>query len=485
MKNYLLLLALFLFSCQTLRQKHQKAREDIANKESWRFTLPEESKDAIKPVFPAVKRSSLKNGLTILVVEDNRLPIADVSVILKQGAVNDPLGKSGLFHLSSMMLKEGAGNKNSLELAEAIANLGTEVSIHVGKDLVELSAGVLSTKVDDIMSLLSDMVEKPRMEQSDFNRVKLQHQTMLTSQQGGATYVAQTKFLLSAYGEKHPYAYPSTGTINNVKDISLEDVKKTHAKYFGANDAALIVVGNITLEEVEKMASKYFGDWKKTKVKAVKIADPAKPKEMHTVLVERNDSPQTYILVGQPAIKQTDADLASIEVLESIIAGSPASRLGANLREAKGWTYGVASSVSPMRGKGPMLIGTSIQAPFGADALAEILKEFENLSTNLVSDEELFKAQNGILQSFAARYSTLSKVSDEVGNAFVYSLPYDNDEKYYDQISKVDKESIRKACARVFKKDQLVAVAVGDLEALKPAIAKINVGKVSVETEKK
>lgn len=487
MKKFQVLLLLFTFSLTSCVGKNQlkKTRTELLEKEKFRYQLPPDNDAALRPVFPKVKKGTLKNGLQILAVEDNRLPIAQVSLVLKHGSGNDPVGKSGLNYLTAFMLKEGAGKLNALELAEAFANLGTEVSVGANQDMTEISAGVLSSKVGETMALIASMAKEPRFMQADFDRIKSQHQNLLSSYQGIASYVAQTKFLQAAYGEKHPYANPSSGTLQSLSTISLADIKKAHQDNFSASSAALIVVGDVKLGEVESLAKKYFGSFKKTSAKNISIPDPAANAEMRTILVERNDAPQTYIMVGRPLANRYDPDLASFQVLQNILSGSPASRLDANLREAKGWTYGVSASASALRGKGAAVVGSSIQTPFGADALNEMLMEFEKLSTTPVSDDELATAKNNLLQSFAARYSTLAKVANSVADNFAYSLPFNSDEKLYDDLANVSKESIMKVSARAFKKDGLVAVAVGDLEALEPSIAKVSVGKVSVEREAK
>ena len=184
-------------------------------------------------------------------------------------------------------------------------------------------------------------------------------------------------------------------------------------------------------------------------------------------------------------VKQKDHDLAIFNVLQSIIAGSPASRLDAKLREEKGWTYGVTSGINPLLGKGLMIVGTSVQIPFGVDALNEILHEFERLRKEPVTDAELTTAKNGLLRSFAARYSTIGKVASTMVEQFVYSLPANYDETIYDRIAKVSANDILAVSNRALKKENLVAVAVGDLEAMEAAIGKSDMGKVVIEREAK
>ncbi len=239
----------------------------------------------------------------------------------------------------------------------------------------------------------------------------------------------------------------------------------------------------MTLSQIASLAKLHFGNWKTTSSVTFKIPDPKPTKEMHTVLVERANSPQTLIVLGQPVATQKDKSLAALEVLQSILAGQPTSRLDENLREAKGWTYGVASGVSPLRGKGPMIVSTSIRVPHGADAIHEILTEFERLRTTPVSDQEIHSAVNGLLNSFAARFSTVGKIANVVANQFVYDLPANRDEILYDDIAKVTKEELQRVANRVLKKEYMTAVAVGDLDAILKPISGMNVGKVSVERD--
>jgi zinc protease len=489
MKKYVLLLIsismMFLSSCRSIDINKQiaKKRQELYQQEIWRHQIPKEEKQPVRPVFPVVKKAVLENGLTVLVVEDHKLPIAEISLVFKNGSAKDPDGLAGLNHLTSMMLKEGTSSLTSLELAEAFANLGTQVSVGVNKDMSQISAAVLSHKVDQAVQLISDMIKNPRMAAEDFARVKLQHQNLLASFEAVQSYVAQINFLQAAYGDKHVYAYPSAGILRTVNKITLEKIKSIHQSNFGSNNAALLVVGDVTLEQIKTSSKKHFGSWKKSVVITSKISDPKIKKQMETHLVARKNSPQTYLLVGRAIVTQHDKDLAALEVFQKIIAGLPTSRLDANLREKKGWTYGVSSLINPLLGKGPIMITTSIQVPFGADALKEILAEFERLRKNLVADDELKTAKNGLLNSFAGRYNTLGKISSVIADQFIYNLPPNNDQILYEQIDKVSKQDLLQIARRVLDKDDMVAVAVGELEVMELPIAKMDVGKVIIKRE--
>ncbi len=212
MKRYQLFISILsigllsLSGCRSIGTKNRVdlERAELEKKETWRAQLPIADITPVRPVFPKVEKKVLKNGLTVLVIEDHRLPIAQIGVVLKAGSAQDPFGDAGLSHLTALMLKEGTKTKTSLELAEDFANLGTELSVSVAKDMTQFSSAVLSTKVSDVISLIASMIKEPRMAADDFARVKLLQKSALAAELGVSTYLAQTNFLIAAYGEKHP-----------------------------------------------------------------------------------------------------------------------------------------------------------------------------------------------------------------------------------------------------------------------------------------
>lgn len=474
------------FNCVSIDARPQGKEEKLAQleKEDFRFTLPIAQDEPTRPSFPKVHKTILPNGLTVFVVEDKSLPIAQISLVFRNGSSRDPANHAGLINLSSLMLKEGTQTMNSLELAEAFSILGTEVSVSTSKDYSSFSTALLSNKVGEAISLLSSMAQHPRFDKDDYARVKLQQQSTVSSEQAEPSYLAQMKFLRTAYGDDHPYSYPSVGLLRTIATIELKDIKNAYKRYFGPNNAALIVVGDVSQEEVIKDAQKYFGGWQRIKHPLLAIKEPKARQKMQTVLVGIPNTPQTYLLVGQPAARRADKDLASYEVFLNILARDPTSRLNATLREEKGWTYGVKGVVNPLRGQGPLWIATSIQVPFGGEALETILEELEKLKTKPVSDAELKAAKDGILHSFASRYSTVSKVATQMAELFVYDLPLNNDQIFYDSLAKVSKADIMNIASKALKKDQMVAIAVGDLDAIETPLKKMDVGVVTIERGK-
>jgi zinc protease len=473
-------LIFFLFSC--VSTKHALSpQERVLKEEKWRYDLPRADNTPQRPLFPNLQEKTLKNGLRIYVIEDHRLPITDVALVFKNGSSLDPIGKAGLNNLVALMLKEGTEKLSSLELSEAFANIGTHINVGAGKDSAFLSVGILSKKINKALGLMSSMAQRPRFSQEDFSRLKIQQQHAISSEMASPAYVAQVRFLQAAYGPKHPYGYPTIGTALTLAQINLPDIKNAHKNNFGPNNAALIVAGDVSLKNVVRMAKRHFASWKKIKDPLIPLEAPIKNKEMQTILIPKASMPQTFLLLGQPVATRHDEDLATYEVLQNILAGMPTSRLGLALRERKGWTYGVYSTLNAFRGVGPLWINTSIQIPYGADALKHILEELDTLKTTLVSPAELEMAKSGLLNSFASRYTTLNKLVFMASEQFIYNLPKNYDEIFYDRIAQVSPEMIRNAAHKAFQRENFTAVAVGDPEVMNIPLSSMKVGKIIIE----
>lgn len=491
MKNFTIyifscLLFTFLSGCRSVNYEKRIAleRNQLDKDEPWRYHLPKPSVEATKPAFPDVKVEQLDNGFTIMVVEDRRLPIAQINLVLKVGSAEDSSGSFGSNHLMISMLREGTKSMSSLELAEAIANLGTEVSVSTSKDMSALSAGVLSSKTEPLIELLAAMAQEPRMEQDDFDRLKIRQQGVLATKQGMADYLAQVHFLQAAYGKDHPYGHPSAGDIKSITHMDIKTIKDSYQNLLGADVAGLIAVGDVNMKDIKHLANTHFGAWKKAKKKARVIEKPVILKKMRVRLVDRPNSPQTYLLVGKPLVSANDQDIAPLGVLMKILAGLPTSRLDENLREKRGWTYGVQSSIIPLAGLGPMMVTSSVQAPFSSFALEEILKEYHELIKTPVSEEELKSAKSGILRSFVERYNTVSKIGGILAEQFVYSLPLNNEELLFESVKNITREDIQRVAKRALLKDQLCAIAVGKIDSLDEPLRAMGIEDIAVEGHK-
>lgn len=448
--------------------------------EPWRSERPQPgpTPDVKLPTF---EKATLKNGLTVLVAREPALPIVEVSMVVRGGGLNESAREAGLAALTYDMLDEGAGDMDALALADAIAALGTSVQVWSGREAGGLGLQLLKRNLNDGVDLLALMVQKPRFENDDFERIKARHLSSLKSKAGNPRAVASDVFALTMYGEQHAYGWPSSGTEQTVAKLNARRAKKFWSDIAGPKAAALVFAGDITLEDATKLAEEHFGKWR-GRAQPPKAPKDPKPLGKTTLrLVDFPGTPQTVVVVGRPLVKKGDPDEPALLVFNQVLGGMFSSRLNLNLREAKGWTYGAWSAVDPRAGVGPFQAGAGIKTEHTADALAEVFKEFEALKTNGVKgDEELNAAKANYVKSLPGRFETLGDLASAAGSLFMYDLPMDYYAKLPERITAVTAEDVKKAAERALVKDDMAVILVGDKAAIEEGIRGLELGDLIV-----
>lgn len=431
--------------------------------------------------LPTFEKATLKNGLTVLVAREHALPIVEVAMVVRGGGLRESAREAGLAALTYDMLDEGAGTLDALALADAIAALGTSVNVWSGREAGGLGMQLLKRNLDEGMELLSLMVQKPRFENDDFERIKARHLSSLKSKSGNPRAVASDVFALTMYGEQHAYGWPSSGTEQTVAKLNARRAKRFWSDIAGPKAAALVFAGDITLDEATALAEQHFGKWRGRAQPPKAPKDPKPMGETALRLVDFPGTPQTVVVVGRPLVKKGDPDEPALVVFNQVLGGMFSSRLNLNLREAKGWTYGAWSAVEPRSGMGPFQAGAGIKTEHTAEAISEVLKEFEALKTSGVRDDaELNAAKANFVKSLPGRFETLGDLASAAGGLFIHDLPMDYYAALPDRISAVTAEDVQRVAERALVKDDMAIILVGDKDAIEADVKGLGIGDLVV-----
>lgn len=448
--------------------------------EPWRAERPP-SGPTPEVKLPTFEKATLKNGLTVLVASEPALPIVEVAMVVRGGGLNESAREAGLASLTYDMLDEGAGDMDALELADAIAALGTSVHVWSGREAGGLGMQLLKRNLDEGAGLLSLMVQKPRFDSDDFERIKARHLSSLKSKAGNPRAVASDVFALTMYGEQHAYGWPSSGTEQTVAKLNARRAKKFWTDIAGPKAAALVFAGDITLEEATKVAEEHFGKWRGRAQPPKAPKDPKSLGKTTLRLVDFPGTPQTVVVVGRPLVKKGDPDEPALLVFNQVLGGMFSSRLNLNLREAKGWTYGAWSAVDPRAGVGPFQAGAGVKTEHTADALAEVFKEFDALKSEGVrGDAELNAAKANYVKSLPGRFETLGDLASAASSLFMYELPMDYYATLPDRISAVTADDVKRVAERALVKDDMAIILVGDKAAIEEGVNGLGLGELLV-----
>jgi len=421
---------------------------------------------------PAVKRFRLRNGLPVILAELHKLPLVSVDLVVKSGSSANPKDKAGLASLTASLLDEGTTKRRAPEIASEIARLGASLSCYATWDASAVSLSVLSENLDHAAPIWADVLLNPAFAKDDFDRVVANLLSSLAQRKDYPPIVAGQVYARALWGDAHPFGWPDSGTQASIGKLAPTDVKHFHDSFYAPNNAVLVIAGDITEKEVHAKIEPLLAAWKPKKVPAINLSKVEAPAKPRIVLVDKPAAPQSSIRIGLPAIERKNPDYYRALVTNQILGGS-FKRLVMNLRETKGWTYGVGSQFDARRSTGPWTVGGEFVAAHTADSVEEILKEIEKMRSQEVADKELAETKSEIIGAFPARFATAGQLASQMTALAVYDLPPGELDSFVAKITAVNKAQILQTARKYFRPDNLTIVVVGDRTSNEAALRKI------------
>lgn len=466
---------------QSQRGDEENARgpvHEVPESETWRQQQPVPG-DAPDLVIPTFQRTTLKNGLTLLVSERRDLPLVSIAVALAAGGAQDPKGQAGLADLTHRTLLEGAGKRDAIALEEAFAELGGEPFVGTQYDGALVGTRVLRRNAPQAMALMADIVLRPTLKPEDFDRKKREHLNNLARQIGTPGYLAQWAFADVLYGD-HPYGRLVGGTPETVQGLTGKDAQAFWKKHAGPQSAALVVTGDVTLDEARQWAEKHFGGWRGGAARPPRPSELRVRGEPQVVIVPKPGLVQTIVAMGRPAIEAGHPDQPALELATTVFGGMFGSRLNMNLREAKGYTYGASAYVSPRRGEGPLVASSSVRADVTGPSVQEFLAELRGLRERPITREELEDARRGIVQSLPGSFRTVDALARAAASIWLEEKDLDHYEKLVQRLESATPEQVQAAAERYLDPKTLSLVLVGDPEVIQTQLADLGLPTPSI-----
>jgi zinc protease len=431
------------------------------------------SKDVLKVTLPRATEATLSNGLTVLIMENHRLPMVSMQFnISAAGPIFEPANMPGLANITAQMLREGTKTRKSRDIAEQTALLAAQVSgsAGFGSSATIVNASGLSENFDQWFALATDVLLNPSFPADELNQLKQRMKAQLRQQRANPNFLSNERFSRAVYGT-HPAATVAA-TNESIDAITPAVLAKWHQERYTPQNAILGITGDVKAAEIVPKLEKALASWKKTDLKEVLPANPKAIAAKKVFLVDRPNSVQTTVVLGNIALDRRDPDYIALNVANHILGGGPAARLFLNLREEKGYTYGVYSSFTAVKYPGPWRAGGDVRTEVTAPAMTEFYKEFQRIRDEKVPDTELEEAKRAIVASFAL---SLESPSELLGYAIVrkiYGFAPDNWETYPAKIMAVTADDIQRVARKYINPDNLQVVAVGDISKIKSIMEK-------------
>ncbi|MBX5460473.1 MAG: insulinase family protein [Steroidobacteraceae bacterium] len=435
--------------------------------------------------LPPLQRTTLSNGLKVVLAERHNAPVVDATLIIDAGYAADSLATPGTAKLTFAMLDEGTKKRTALEIAERAELLGARLGAGSSLDTSFLGVNAITNKLEESLELFSDVLLNPTFPQADFDRLKAQTLAAIQQEQTQPQGIALRLFPKLVYGEGHAYSNPfsGNGTAEAVSALQRSDLETFHKRWIRPDNATLLIVGDTTLESIVPLLEKYLGSWKAPDESLPKknIAPVPQQTKPRVFLVNRTGAEQSLILAGYAGPPRSDPDYIALETVNTILGGNFVSRLNMNLREEKHWSYGARSGLSPAEGQGPFLVRAPVQTDKTAEAMQETLKELKDfLSGRPPTEAELAFARDSLVLTLPGANETSDGVAGSYAEVLMYGLKdsYWND--YVDVVRSLTPAQISAAAQKLIHPDALTWVIVGDLEKIEEPVRKLGFGEVKV-----
>jgi len=413
---------------------------------------------------PHFNNFKLNNGLEVYFIPKTELPIVRINLVLNCGSRYDPVNLKGLANLVSMCVDEGAGEYNALQLSDEIDLIGAHFSVYSDDDSIYITLQVLAEHFDRGFELFKKVLLSPHFNEKDFEREKRKVLTRLIQFRDEPEYLANTAFEFLLFGKDDPYASPIPGFDTTVKSVSNSDLKNYYSNYFGAENAAIVVVGSIKENELRSSLNIFSNEWNNN-VKQKDIQSELNLTDKRLFIVDKKDSVQTEIRIGHLTSKRNEEDYYNKLMFNLVLGGQFTSRINLNLREKHGYTYGASSRFNYYKDAGIFNVSTSVGIENTANALDETFSELNEIK-NGVNEEELQFAKSSIIRKFPANFESYGQVASNFVGKIIYGLPDDYFETYIANINSVKLPEVNEAANKSILPGSLLTVLVGDYKKI-------------------
>lgn len=417
--------------------------------------------------IPAGRSFTLDNGLAVTLIPYGKIPKTTFRFIVRTGGVDEPAAQVWISSFVSDFLKEGTASLTSKQIAEAAAGMGGEISSASGDDTSGLSGTVLSEFAPDFLKLLAGMLQGPKFPESELPRIQADYLRRIAVAKSQPGTLAQVGFLHVLYGD-HPYGrlFPTEAA---VKGYTIAMVRKFYDDNYGAKRTRLYIAGVFDDQKIERAVRESLGNWRPGTAPVPNI--PA-PKSKRTIYVlDRPGSVQSTIYVGLPAVDPTHKDFIALQVADSLLGGSFGSRITANIRENKGYTYSPGSVLDTRFRSGHWYEQADVSTDVTGATLKEIFFEIDRLAKEPPPAVELKGIQNNFAGIFVLQNSSPGGIIGQLGYLELHGLPRSYLDSYIRNVFRVTPAEVGRIVRDHLRAKDMTIYIVGDRAKIKDQLA--------------
>lgn len=364
---------------------------------------------------------TLANGMTVNGMEHNELPLVNFSLVINGGHLLDSFEKVGVANLMTDILMEGTATKTPEELEEAIELLGASINMFTGRESITISGNTLVRNFDKTMDLVEEILLEPRWDEDELKRIKLSTINGIKRSAANPNVVARNVYNKLIYGEKHIFAYPTSGTETSVESITMDDLKAFYTKNFSPSVSRFHIVGNINKDQTLAILSDLETKWESKNVTIPTYEMNGDRDKSSLYFVDIPNAKQSVINIGYLSMARTNPDYFAATVMNYKLGGSFSGNVNLILREEKGYTYGAGTRFSGSKIKGTFTASSSVRTNTTLESVTIFKEEIEKYKEG-ISQDDLDFTKNALIKSNARRFETQGSLLGMLQNISNYNL---------------------------------------------------------------
>lgn len=424
--------------------------------------------------LPEYQKVTLDNGLTVYLMEQHEVPLIDVNIVVKAGAVNDSI--AGLAYLTAENLLLGTEQRSKAQINETVDFIGANISTYADSESSYIESSFAEKDQTEMLALLKNVITHPKFSSNEFDKKKKQHLLTLEQNKESPKSVINNYFKHMVFADSS-YNAITTGHADSIKKIKLSDVKAFHKKWYQPQNAAIVVVGDFNSQAMLKQVNALFSDWKNhNKITPAAITLPKPLTQAKVLLVNKADAIESTFAIGGLGIARNTPDLVGISVINTILGDRFTSWLNDELRVNSGLTYGAKSQFTHYSHAGSFAISSFTKTASTVEAIDLALTTYRRLWLQGIDHETLASAKAYVKGKFPPKFETSQDLSNLLGQMYSYNF----DERYINtfeqQVNSLTVAKTQQLINKYFPKENLQMVIIGKASQLNDAVAKY--GKV-------
>lgn len=421
--------------------------------------------------LPPHEKITLKNGMTVLLMEKRGVPMVSFAGIIKAGSTADPAGQEGLASVTAGLLRKGTAKRNAQKFAEDLDFIGASFAADASTDFSSVSAECLTKDLDKGLELLSDAMLHPAFPQVEVDKLLSQSVDGIKAAKDEAQSVVLSYYYGYLFGN-HPYARSEGGDELSLARIKRDAIVKFYEANYTPGNTILAVGGEFNASQMKAKLEEVFGGWtaKGSAPSALPVPPQAKGKRL--LLIDKPDSTQTFFAIGNVGTAVTDPDRVAIRVVNTIFGGRFTSQLNEALRVESGLTYGAQSFFDSKKQPGAFAIFSYTKNDSTVQAIDLALKVLEKLHKDGVTADELASAKAYIKGQFPPSIETAGQLARRVASNEFYGLTDDEINQLEARIDAVTLPVTKQVIEKHFPSADLVFLLIGKASEIRPAVGK-------------